>query len=497
MTGVNIKRNFFIVPVILSLFVLDCSLSGSSGSRIHIFSDPGIELMSLIFRLAGAKEYSRGCIPSYNKEIDAHFAKFRDHAVVKLAAKLRETDGVAYDAVMSMAIFITDPYNLNERIPFDPRPEGLDKRWTIKNAREFLKAARSFVKESKYKEFIDKHRELYDITVQRLQKVVKEKVRIDWFKRFFGSRPGIRFVVIPGLLNGGGNYGPKIHLADGSIEVYSILGVGMVDKEGLPGFDPGIVFTIVHEFCHSFANPLVDKYAAYLKKAGEKIYPHVEDKMTKQAYGNWQSMMRESLVRACTARYFHFINDPYAARRSIQEDFQKGFIWTGELSKLLAAYETKRKTYPKLDFFMPHIVSFFNGFTKNLGKKFARVKKDRKRAWKRMKTRGPGIVSITPANGSSDADPALKTITIVFDRQMKDGSWAVIRVGDNHPEITGPLYYDKERKILTIPVELKPGVTYQFGLNAEGYLAFRSEEGIPLYPVTVRFKTRGQVKMMR
>jgi hypothetical protein len=41
-----------------------------------------------------------------------------------------------------------------------------------------------------------------------------------------------------------------------------------------------------------------------------------------------------------------------------------------------------------------------------------------------------------------------------------------------------------------MPVELQPGKEYVFGLNAEGYMGFRSEEGIPLAPVVVRFKTK-------
>jgi hypothetical protein len=39
-------------------------------------------------------------------------------------------------------------------------------------------------------------------------------------------------------------------------------------------------------------------------------------------------------------------------------------------------------------------------------------------------------------------------------------------------------------------VELKPNTDYELGLNADGYLAFASEDGDPLYPEVIRFKTR-------
>ncbi len=58
------------------------------------------------------------------------------------------------------------------------------------------------------------------------------------------------------------------------------------------------------------------------------------------------------------------------------------------------------------------------------------------------------------------------------------------------PKMNGKVFYDKTRTKLTIPVELKPDSDYELGLNADGYLAFESEAGDPLYPVVIRFKTR-------
>ncbi len=41
-----------------------------------------------------------------------------------------------------------------------------------------------------------------------------------------------------------------------------------------------------------------------------------------------------------------------------------------------------------------------------------------------------------------------------------------------------------------MPVELEGGKEYTFGLNSEQLHAFQSEEGIPLAPVVVCFKTK-------
>ena len=57
------------------------------------------------------------------------------------------------------------------------------------------------------------------------------------------------------------------------------------------------------------------------------------------------------------------------------------------------------------------------------------------------------------------------------------------------PESTEPRY-DPTRRVFSLQVQLEPGKEYVFSVNEERHLGFRSEEGIPLAPVLVRFQTR-------
>jgi hypothetical protein len=45
--------------------------------------DPRVELLSLIFRLAGNPEYNMARVESYAEDAEKQFGKFRSHAVVK------------------------------------------------------------------------------------------------------------------------------------------------------------------------------------------------------------------------------------------------------------------------------------------------------------------------------------------------------------------------------------------------------------------------------
>ena len=125
-------------------------------ARVEV--DPRVELFSIIFQLAGSNEYTQGRVESYTKDVESHFGPFRNHSVVEMAKKLRATRGVSYDAPMSLAVLLTDVEKLEIKVPLEPWPESLDRRWTAQNVRGFLEAARQFVRDASYGNFFKKNR---------------------------------------------------------------------------------------------------------------------------------------------------------------------------------------------------------------------------------------------------------------------------------------------------------------------------------------------------
>jgi hypothetical protein len=463
-----------------------------AAAKINVAVDPRVELMSIIFRLAGNPEYGQGKVPSYTQDVEKHFGRFREHAVVNLATKLRQTRGVSYDAVMGMAVHIADAVRLQEKVPFSPQPETLDPRWTPETAREFLTLARQFVVDTRFQDFFDEHEPLYRVGVQRMQEVLDKYAHLDWFDRFFGPRKGADFHVVLGMLNGGGSYGARVTRPDGQEELYSVIGVWMVDSGGQPTFTPGIASTIVHEFTHSYTNPLVDQFAAQLQGPGEKIYPLVEREMRGQAYAGWKTLMYESLNRACGLRYALATGGPAAMNRAAAGESARGFYWVGALADVLGEYDTQPRKYKDLAEFFPRITAFFEEYAKDADAKIGAIKGKKEGQIQEWRDKGPRIVSMVPANGAQDVNPNLKAIVVTFDRPMRDKCWSVVTLGslDEFPKGAGPVHYDAARKIFTMPVALQPDKEYHFGLNSERFHAFQSEEGIPLAPVEVRFKTQ-------
>lgn len=453
------------------------ALSNAAPS-LQVKVDPRVELLSLIFRLAGNPEYSQGKVASYTQDADQRFGSFRNHAVVNLAKELRRTRGVSYDAVMSLAVHVKDIEGLHLAVPLHPWPEDLDRRWSADSVNAFLHAARQFLRDTGFKKFLEQHQTLYQTTATRMQAMLEESAHLEWYQSYFGERPSASFTAVPGLLNGGSCYGARCRDPQGQEALYCILGVWKTDGEGQPEFTPDMLGTVVHEFCHSFANPIIDRHEAQLAVAGKKIFRHVAERMRAQAYGNAGTMLRESLVRACTIRFHQRYDGPDAARRATQSEASRGFVWTADLANLLAQYEAQRDKYPTLDSFAPRLVEFFTKYAEDFDKQQTALGSKR-----------PKVVSMTPANGARDVSADLAEIKVVFDRPMRDGSWAMCGGGPHYPETSGKPKYDHARTTWTAPVKLNPDWSYEFWLNLGKFDAFRSAEGVPLDSVHVTFKT--------
>lgn len=463
------------------LAIVACCGMAARGSAqgLETGTDQRVELMSIIFHLAGSPEYSQGAVPAYEAAVEAHFKPFREHEAVRLARELRRKDGVAYDAVMSLAVHVTNIETLAERVPLDRQGILLDKRWHGGAARQFLEAARRFVAETGYLEFVQSQKPLYETASRRLKQFAETALDQAWFGRFFGGQAGARFVAVAALVNGRSNYGPRFRGADGVEEMYAILGVWNVDSAGAPVFGPEMKPVLVHEFVHSYTNPLIDGHSRELTAAAARIFSPVAEAMRAQAYGEPKVVLYESLVRGCVARYLLAHGGEAAARREIQSDTMNSFVWAQELYDLLGEYERERAAYPTLETFMPKLIEYFQG----LGPRVPKLMKGDAES-------RPKVVSLTPANGATDVDPGLKQIVVRFDRKMNKQGFSLTYTERRElfPKISNP-HFDDAGMVFSMNVQLEAGHEYEFGLNWLGGGAFLSEERVPLQYMVVHFRT--------
>lgn len=455
----------------------DAAAHASSRPPVTARVDTRVELLTICARLAGFREFNmENSASPYSRAVEARFGPLREHAAVRTLQKLRAEHGVSYDAIPSFAVHLGDVVKLDERIDFALPPERLDARWGGVRARAFLGELRDFAAQSKATEFFLEQSAFYAEVERRLAERLAQSRALPWFDTFFGVKAGSSCTAVAGLLCGGGNFGAGVRYPDGRPEeLLPVFGCWTFDAQGVPVFDAQYLPLFVHEICHSYTNPFVDAHEPALEKSGKLIHASCAAAMSRQNYGTWQTMMYESLVRASVVRCRLATESIDAARSQAAEEVARSFRWVPELAALLGDYEKDRAKYATFDAFMPQVVEFFDAYAKSLAERLAKQ---------------PKVLACSPQDGATGVDPALKTITITFDRPMRDKSWSVVGSKQDVPEITGTPSYDRSRKELTLPVKLTPGRTYHIGLNGPTQAGFKSEDGEVLEPLVYTFTTR-------
>ncbi len=318
--------------------------------------DKRIELLSIVFRLAEAPEYSATIFKLYTDRIENHFAPYKNHELIDYCKSLRESFGISFDAVMSMAIHLDENLKLLNTV----KDNSLEERWTKDAASKFSKLLRKFYKDANCEQFFTDNKDLYAEASNRFLPIY-EHIDLQWYHTFFGREPQEKFIIINGLGNGPGNYGPGVLYKDGNEDLFAIMGAWDVDSVGMPVFlIEDYLPTLIHEFNHSFVNYLNAKYRDLFKESAPEIFAVVEDKMRSQAYGDWETMLNEALVRAAVIKYMK--DHDYAKQevdRATLYEIGRGFYWISDLISELDAYDQHRDQYQDLDSYIPHLAECY------------------------------------------------------------------------------------------------------------------------------------------
>ncbi|AYL98175.1 DUF4932 domain-containing protein [Mucilaginibacter celer] len=466
----------------LNLFLIFASfclkLSAQTGNNIAPPKvDKRVELLSIVFRLAGNEEYNTTENAKYVADIHRHFDKFSSHPLIKYAAELRDSLGISYDAVMAMAIHLNNPPLLDPIVPFSISLP--DQRWNLKTAAKFNIMLKQFYTDADCSSFFDAHLNDYAVAKSRFNTLFKN-LDVSWYYKFYGKAPTENFNIIIGLGNGGGNYGPHIDLNDHLKKVYAIIGSGSFDEQGAPVYNlSSYLPTLIHEFNHSFVNYLIDKYEQQLTTSGTIIFEKESAKMRRQAYTSWKTMMNEALVRASVISYLKSHNaDTLIADKELKQQLANGFVWMRPLVKLLDTYQTQRKTYPTLENFMPVVVAFYD----DLAKRINFYNDDYQQHCAR-------VIAVRPfKNSDTTVSSGITQIIFDFDKKL-DGVRYFFGLGAK-----GTTYYPKpikfkftnDNKSIVLEVKLKPNTEYQ--INMVGSM-MRASDGYSVQNYTLNFKT--------
>lgn len=464
------KKVFFLVVLWSTL--------GFSQEKLQAKFDKRVELMSIVFRLVGNEEYSSNYNQEYVNEINAHFQNVKNHKFISYIQSIRNQNGLGYDAVMSFAVHLqhNEKYSLVREAT-----STLDTRWEKVDKKKFIKLLNEFNKDSQADVFFQNHLEYYNKVAGSFNSIL-ENFNQNWYQNYYGVSSNEKYNLILGFANGGGNYGVKVHPKNQQLIVNAIMGVWDFDKNtGEAVFSvKDHLPTLIHEYNHSFINHYLDskQNMDLLAESGEKIYQVQKEEMNNQAYGNWITLVNESLVRASVVRYLIDTNETeQTVEKEIQTQINRGFLWTKELSDLLGEYENSRDKYPDFGSFYPRIIQFFNETAKNINQ----IKSD-------FESKRPVVLSIDQfKNNATDVNAAIKEIIITFDREMNEKRMSIHfgESGKEHFPLAGKPEFVNDNSAIKLQLDLKPETEYEFILRS----GFLSKEGYPLVDYFVKFKT--------
>lgn len=459
--------------IILIVFALQAQ---AQNSTIVPFVDERTELLGVVFRLAGASEFTNNNIADYSTSIDEYFSVYKNHEAVKMAKMLRQSSGISYDAVMSLAVNIEIGNEV--KLIDDITSASLDSRWIMADAKRFVRNLNDFYSTTDFKTFFNNHKPLYQAARNNFEYLLNN-MDTSWFSNFFGAKNTDNFDVIIGLTHTG-SFGQLMQQKTGNRKLYAIIGTYLTDSLGVPIYKPNMLGVIVHEFCHSFCNTLIDRHYDDMRQNAKSFFKLEQELLSNNAYGSDLIMLYETLVRSCVIQYYSQKNvEVDKIKQMIAQERNGGFLWIDSLVQQLNVYQQNRDKYATLNDFMPQIVQNFNSL------KAAEIKKH-------IVQNSAKIVDCSIKNGSRNIAPQTDQIVITFSSPMNHNAFGL---GTN-PKGRGKLPRATSKKVfwdennpaqLIIPIKLEPNTKYSMVFYAH---YFMDENGFPLDKnYVISFKT--------
>lgn len=456
----NIMKKSILLPVLL---VMATFVFGQV--KIPVGFDERADLMSLICRTAGANEYGTCYFDEYVNNLQPYIQE--TDKVVKLMQQYRSETGISYDAVADFAFHLK--ISENGKLTLDDAFQNdIDPRWTENQKQGFLTALNEYYAQSNFHQGYMKNAGIQKKAVEAFERDVCQKLDLEWFDNFFGANNNPQFQIVLSILNGPNNYGCNAQMKDGSFLLCPFIGCCSMDSLGYPVYGANAVLPIViHEFCHAYCNPQIEKFWPDMAEMSTKVYKANELKLGQMAYGDAKTMMYETFVRSSVIRYMlnHY---PQVSLENLLAG-ESDFYLTRAMVESLGKYEQNRAQYPNIESYMPQLVNDINQF--NL-KNFL---KEQKKALKA----NAHVVKCNIKNGAKNVPSGKTELKITFSKAMTN----MIAIGNGASDgksldidrENGNIFsWSADGKTITVYLDLKPNTHYSFSILGN---LFRTQDG--------------------
>ncbi|MHA2499551.1 MAG: DUF4932 domain-containing protein, partial [Candidatus Hodarchaeales archaeon] len=316
--------------------------------------DPNMELLSIALSMTTWFEHhglSEEVNYPYAEDIRWWFGNYSDHVLIKRLQ--RYTDwGFTYEAPINFICHFGPPPDFVQRYNYSWLVfKGVDQT----ELNSLAEAFRTFAVETNFMTFYANHQSFYEeieTTINAEQNWTEVRVLLE---RFSGEWRASYSVILAPFLFPGGGYGGWVENTNGT-HVLCVILTSSIQNE-LPAFGPAasIKYLALHEFAHSFVNPVVDRHLGEILDYGELFMPVVAN-MSQMGYGVWPTMLSETLVRAFTVWAYGEEYGAESADTKLAYEEGLGFYFIREIYNAYREFMAKRDKYPAWEDFFPEIV---------------------------------------------------------------------------------------------------------------------------------------------
>ncbi|WP_052910554.1 DUF4932 domain-containing protein [Riemerella anatipestifer] len=341
-----------IAVVVLSLV---SQLFFSQKSKLNISIDERIETLYAVAHYSNYFLTSKH--PSLNKmALDNDFKSLRNHRAVSLFDSLSKK----YDFAFTRPVdWLLEHSNFPE---FVKTKKSSDQISFVKESKEYLLddfrlELIKFNQDSLFQNYLKKTKPINEKIISNVLKSETIRYLPDYLEEYYGTELSSYNVILSPFLHSGG-YNSEMINEKGQKEVYAIIGPnGEIDFYSHFDKDFLEMDLILHEFSHSFINPIVIKYQEKLNLLERKYYNEQLKKSGKeQGYDSWKNVFIEILVRATVIRITQLNFGNEKANELLSFEKSVGFDLVEKIIDELKQYENNRKQYKNFEDFYPILI---------------------------------------------------------------------------------------------------------------------------------------------
>ena len=173
-----------------------------------------------------------------------------------------------------------------------------------KNVSIFLEGLNQFYEEVGFESYLSESQAYYDNALAQVRDNLPEIGLLDMMEKFY-RKEFDRYTLIPSLtIPKGMGFGDK-YTSNGLVNIYNVFGAfDFQHFEDSLKLDLGfnnkrrLLELSIHEFGHSFVNPVIDQITDEEIILTEKLFDPIKSEMSAQGYNTWKSCLYEHFVRA-------------------------------------------------------------------------------------------------------------------------------------------------------------------------------------------------------